>query len=56
MFFIFPAVVPRYALTGVPLGSLSGYLYFFRENMQYEYSYTSRKVIRILRTNSILNC
>ncbi|CAJ1065833.1 collagenase 3 [Xyrichtys novacula] len=33
-----------------------GYLYFFHEQMQYEYSYNSRKVIRIMRTNSILNC
>uniref|UniRef100_A0A3Q4AQT4 Collagenase 3 n=1 Tax=Mola mola TaxID=94237 RepID=A0A3Q4AQT4_MOLML len=33
-----------------------GYLNFFHEHMQYEYSYNSRKVIRILRTNSILNC
>uniref|UniRef100_A0A665UQ22 Collagenase 3 n=1 Tax=Echeneis naucrates TaxID=173247 RepID=A0A665UQ22_ECHNA len=33
-----------------------GYLYFFHEHTQYEYSYTARKVIRIMRTNSILNC
>ncbi|XP_075999101.1 collagenase 3 [Genypterus blacodes] len=33
-----------------------GYLYFFHEHVQYEYSYNSRKVMRILRTNSILNC
>ncbi|XP_037630474.1 collagenase 3 [Sebastes umbrosus] len=33
-----------------------GYLYFYHEHMQYEYSYNSRKVIRIMRTNSILNC
>ncbi|XP_056139446.1 collagenase 3 [Lampris incognitus] len=33
-----------------------GYLYFFHEHLQFEYSYTSKKVIRILRTNSILNC
>ncbi|KAF0030791.1 hypothetical protein F2P81_017522 [Scophthalmus maximus] len=33
-----------------------GHLYFFHEHVQYEYSYTSRKVMRILRTNSILNC
>uniref|UniRef100_A0A8D3DG08 Collagenase 3 n=1 Tax=Scophthalmus maximus TaxID=52904 RepID=A0A8D3DG08_SCOMX len=32
-----------------------GHLYFFHEHVQYEYSYTSRKVMRILRTNSILN-
>lgn len=40
----------------LPVGFLSGYLYFFRENLRYEYSYTYRKVYRILRTNSILNC
>ncbi|KAM7413465.1 hypothetical protein PAMA_020723 [Pampus argenteus] len=34
----------------------SGYLYFFHENIQYEYSYNSRKVMRILRTNSFFNC
>ncbi|KAM3615875.1 uncharacterized protein V6R79_008903 [Siganus canaliculatus] len=33
-----------------------GYLYFFHENMQFEYSYNSKKVIRIMRSNSILNC
>ncbi|XP_026186334.1 collagenase 3 [Mastacembelus armatus] len=33
-----------------------GYLYFFHDDLQYEYSYTSRKVVRIMRTNSILNC
>ncbi|KAK5868420.1 hypothetical protein PBY51_009438 [Eleginops maclovinus] len=33
-----------------------GYLYFFHENLQYEYSYTHRKVIRIMRTNSLLHC
>ncbi|XP_017275513.1 collagenase 3 [Kryptolebias marmoratus] len=33
-----------------------GYLYFFHDHLQYEYSYTSRKVIRIMRANSILNC
>ncbi|XP_007562841.2 collagenase 3 [Poecilia formosa] len=33
-----------------------GYLYFFHENMQYEYSLRFRKVIRIMRTNSFLNC
>lgn len=38
------------------VGLLSGYLYFFRENLRYEYSYTYRKVYRVLRTNSILNC
>lgn len=36
--------------------SLSGQLYFFHENVQYEYSYTARKVIRIQRANSILSC
>lgn len=45
-----------HCLTLIPLCSLSGYLYFFHEHMQYEYSYNSRKVIRIMRTNSILNC
>ncbi|XP_029302243.1 LOW QUALITY PROTEIN: collagenase 3-like [Cottoperca gobio] len=33
-----------------------GYLNFFHDQMQYEYSYTYRKVIRIMRTNSFLNC
>ncbi|KAM9801519.1 collagenase 3-like [Neosynchiropus ocellatus] len=33
-----------------------GYLYFFNDHLQYEYSYHSRKVLRILRANSILNC
>ncbi|KAE8295523.1 Collagenase 3 [Larimichthys crocea] len=33
-----------------------GYLYFYHEHTQYEYSYNSRKVIRMMRTNSILNC
>ncbi|KAK1900361.1 Collagenase 3 [Dissostichus eleginoides] len=33
-----------------------GYLYFYHENLQYEYSYTHRKVTRIMRTNSFLNC
>ncbi|XP_061537326.1 collagenase 3 [Phycodurus eques] len=33
-----------------------GFLYFFHEHKQYEYSYTSRKVIRILRSNFILGC
>uniref|UniRef100_A0A3Q1KF48 Collagenase 3 n=1 Tax=Anabas testudineus TaxID=64144 RepID=A0A3Q1KF48_ANATE len=33
-----------------------GQLYFFHEHIQYEYSYASRKVLRIQRTNSILNC
>ncbi|XP_047450312.1 collagenase 3 [Mugil cephalus] len=33
-----------------------GYLLFFHEHIQYEYSYTSRKVIRIQRTNAIFNC
>ncbi|KAJ0021851.1 hypothetical protein NQD34_009341 [Periophthalmus magnuspinnatus] len=33
-----------------------GYLYFFHEHVQYEYSYNSRKVIRVLRVNSIFNC
>ncbi|KAL2096444.1 hypothetical protein ACEWY4_008592 [Coilia grayii] len=32
-----------------------GYLYFFHESLQYEYSYNSRKVIRILRPNALLN-
>uniref|UniRef100_A0A672IUK6 Collagenase 3 n=1 Tax=Salarias fasciatus TaxID=181472 RepID=A0A672IUK6_SALFA len=43
-------------LKNLLLCSLSGYLYFFHEHIQYEYSYNSRKVMRILRTNSILNC
>ncbi|XP_048838290.1 collagenase 3 [Brienomyrus brachyistius] len=33
-----------------------GYLYFFHENVQFEYNYRARKVIRILRPNSMLNC
>ncbi|CAL8360904.1 unnamed protein product [Merluccius merluccius] len=33
-----------------------GYLYFFHNNMKFEYSYRSRKVLRILTANSILNC
>lgn len=33
-----------------------GYLYFFHEHLQYEYSYNSKKVFRIQRANSILNC
>ncbi|XP_029028166.1 collagenase 3 [Betta splendens] len=33
-----------------------GQLYFFHENLQYEYSYNARKVIRIQRSNSILSC
>ncbi|KAM3869175.1 collagenase 3 [Diretmus argenteus] len=33
-----------------------GYLYFFHEHTTFEYSYNSRKVIRIVRTNSMLNC
>uniref|UniRef100_A0A3Q2XTI5 Collagenase 3 n=3 Tax=Hippocampus comes TaxID=109280 RepID=A0A3Q2XTI5_HIPCM len=33
-----------------------GFLYFFHDHTQYEYSYTSRKVIRVLRTNFILGC
>lgn len=35
---------------------LAGILSFFHEQIQYEYSYTSRKVIGIRRTNSILDC
>ncbi|XP_037321873.2 collagenase 3 [Pungitius pungitius] len=34
----------------------NGILKFFHEQLQFEYSYTSRKVIGIKRTNSILNC
>lgn len=55
LYLFFPALTLR-SLTDVPLPSLSGYLYFFHEHMRYEYSYTSRKVIRIMRANSILNC
>uniref|UniRef100_W5LYS5 Collagenase 3 n=1 Tax=Lepisosteus oculatus TaxID=7918 RepID=W5LYS5_LEPOC len=33
-----------------------GYLYFYRGAIQFEYNYRARKVLRILRTNSILNC
>ncbi|XP_041851829.1 collagenase 3 [Melanotaenia boesemani] len=33
-----------------------GYLYFFHENIQFEYSYSSKKVMRIMRANSIFNC
>ncbi|XP_076137564.1 collagenase 3-like [Alosa pseudoharengus] len=32
-----------------------GHLNFFRKSLQFEYSYNSRKVIRILRPNSFLN-
>lgn len=35
---------------------LTGYLYFYHEHIQFEYSYSSRKVMRIMRANSILNC
>jgi len=35
---------------------LTGYLYFYHEHIQFEYSYNSRKVMRIMRANSILNC
>lgn len=35
---------------------LPGFLYFFHDQTQYEYSYTSRKVLRILKTNFILGC
>ncbi|KAM3875318.1 collagenase 3-like [Diretmus argenteus] len=34
----------------------NGYLYFFHEHTQFEYSYNSRRVTRILRSNSMLNC
>uniref|UniRef100_A0A3P9KJL4 Collagenase 3 n=1 Tax=Oryzias latipes TaxID=8090 RepID=A0A3P9KJL4_ORYLA len=34
----------------------SGYLYLFHEHLQYEYSYISRKVVRVMRANSILEC
>ncbi|XP_028855674.1 collagenase 3-like [Denticeps clupeoides] len=34
----------------------NGYLYFFHENTQFEYSLFSRKVVRIMRTTAILNC
>ncbi|KAM8904266.1 collagenase 3 [Spinachia spinachia] len=34
----------------------NGILNFFHDQLRYEYSYTSRKVIAIRRTNSILNC
>ncbi|XP_062329703.1 collagenase 3 [Osmerus eperlanus] len=35
---------------------IHGYLNFFRDHLQFEYSYTSRKVMGIQRSNSILNC
>lgn len=35
---------------------IHGFLNFYHEHLQFEYSYTSKKVMRILRTNSILNC
>uniref|UniRef100_A0AAQ4R098 Collagenase 3 n=1 Tax=Gasterosteus aculeatus aculeatus TaxID=481459 RepID=A0AAQ4R098_GASAC len=56
------AVTGNHASTpsfGVPLRvscQLFGILSFFHEQIQYEYSYTSRKVIGIRRTNSILDC
>ncbi|KAF6721671.1 Collagenase 3 [Oryzias melastigma] len=34
----------------------SGYLYLFNDKLQFEYSYISRKVVRIMRANSVLNC
>lgn len=40
----------------LPTVFLSGYLYFFRKNLRFEYSYTYKKVYRVLGTNSILNC
>ncbi|XP_049582833.1 collagenase 3 [Syngnathus scovelli] len=33
-----------------------GFLYFFHDQKQYEYSYSARKVLRILKTNFILGC
>ncbi|XP_061137678.1 collagenase 3 [Syngnathus typhle] len=33
-----------------------GFLYFFHDQKQYEYSYRARKVLRILKTNFILGC
>ncbi|KAM4741977.1 LOW QUALITY PROTEIN: collagenase 3-like [Anableps anableps] len=33
-----------------------GYLYFFHENLRYEFSYSHKKVVQLMRTNSILNC
>ncbi|KAG9333357.1 hypothetical protein JZ751_012766 [Albula glossodonta] len=33
-----------------------GYLYFYHDHLQFEYSFSAKKVIRIMRTNSILNC
>ncbi|XP_076832961.1 collagenase 3 [Brachyhypopomus gauderio] len=33
-----------------------GYLYLYHDDVQFEYSYTARKVIRIMRANSLLNC
>ncbi|KAK2846976.1 hypothetical protein Q5P01_009975 [Channa striata] len=37
-------------------GYYYGRLFFYHEHIQYDYSYTSRKVIAVQRTNSILNC
>ncbi|XP_060754176.1 collagenase 3 isoform X2 [Neoarius graeffei] len=34
----------------------NGYLYLYHENLQYEYSYNRRKVVRIMRANEMLNC
>ncbi|KAM9469222.1 collagenase 3 [Clarias gariepinus] len=34
----------------------NGYLYLYHENLQYEYSYNRRKVVRILRANDLLHC
>ncbi|TSK49664.1 Collagenase 3 [Bagarius yarrelli] len=34
----------------------NGYLYLYHENLQYEYSYARRNVVRILRVNELLNC
>ncbi|XP_001345507.1 collagenase 3 [Danio rerio] len=33
-----------------------GYLNLYHEHTQFEYSYSARKVVRIMRANSILNC
>lgn len=38
-----------------PFFSPTGFLNFFRKSLQFEYSFSSRKVLRLLRPNSLLN-
>ncbi|XP_062872526.1 collagenase 3 [Trichomycterus rosablanca] len=34
----------------------NGYLYLYHEKVQYEYSYSRKKVVRVMRANALLNC